>query len=50
MSFSTQLISSFAANANIENAKPMAAYMKDNFEFLGIKAQDRKNFSNRPCN
>ncbi|MFY7730539.1 MAG: DNA alkylation repair protein [Flavobacterium sp.] len=42
MSFSTQLISSFTANANVENAKPMVAYMKDNFEFLGIKARDRK--------
>ncbi|MFP9117983.1 DNA alkylation repair protein [Flavobacterium sp. RNTU_13] len=42
MSFTTQLISSFTANANVENAKPMAAYMKDNFDFLGIKAQDRK--------
>jgi len=42
MSFTTQLINNFDANASVENAKPMAAYMKYNFDFLGIKAQDRK--------
>lgn len=44
MSFSAQLNNSLIANINMENAKPMAAYMKNKFEFLGVKAQNRKEF------
>ncbi len=32
----------FEANANAENAKAMKAYMKDHFEFFGIKSTERR--------
>ncbi len=32
----------FAENADINNAVPMAKYMKNHFEFLGIKSPERK--------
>lgn len=36
------LIASFEAHANPDNAAPMKRYMRDNFEFLGIKAGSRR--------
>lgn len=32
----------FKQNANAENAKPMKAYMKNRFEYFGIKSPERK--------
>ncbi|MBI1286333.1 MAG: DNA alkylation repair protein [Flavobacteriales bacterium] len=32
----------FSANANAENAKAMKAYMKDRFEYYGIKSPERR--------
>jgi 3-methyladenine DNA glycosylase AlkD len=32
----------FEANANAENARAMKAYMKDHFEFFGIKSTERR--------
>jgi 3-methyladenine DNA glycosylase AlkD len=32
----------FSANANLKNAFPMKKYMKDKFEFLGIKSPERR--------
>lgn len=32
----------FEANANAENAKAMKAYMKDHFEYFGIKSTERR--------
>lgn len=32
----------FQAHANAENAKAMKAYMKDHFEFFGIKSNERR--------
>lgn len=40
-----QIISVFQQNANPNNAKPMKAYMKDRFEFFGIKSPQRKALS-----
>lgn len=34
----------FEANINAENAKAMKAYMKDRFEFFGIKSTERREF------
>ncbi len=36
------LVDSFKANADAENAVPMAAYMKNRFDFLGIKSPMRR--------
>nr|WP_294937150.1 DNA alkylation repair protein [uncultured Flavobacterium sp.] len=43
MSFVTELEKVFHQNANPELAKPMEAYMKNNFPFLGIKTSSRRN-------
>ena len=32
----------FAAHADVNNALPMKKYMKDKFEFLGIKSPERR--------
>lgn len=36
------IISRFKENSNLDNAKYMKAYMKNNFEYLGIKTPLRK--------
>lgn len=42
MSFIKDLETDLHQNANIDNAKSMAAYMKNNFSFLGIKTDTRR--------
>lgn len=42
MSFVNQLENRFRENANTENAKAMAKYMKDHFAFFGIKTTERR--------
>ena len=42
MLFVTELEKVFRQNANAELAKPMEAYMKNNFPFLGIKTSPRR--------
>lgn len=39
------IVNKFMENKNEENAKSMKAYLKDNFEFLGIKTPLRKELS-----
>ena len=39
------IINEFLNNKNEENAKGMKAYLKDNFEFLGVKTPLRKQLS-----
>ena len=38
----TTIIEKFRVNGNEENAKAMKAYLKEQFEFLGIKSPERK--------
>ena len=38
----TKIVEKFKINGNEENAKTMKAYLKDQFEFLGIKSPERK--------
>ena len=38
----TKVVEKFKVNGNEENAKAMKAYLKDQFEFLGIKSPERK--------
>lgn len=42
MAFVTELEKIFRQNANPDLAKPMEAYMKNNFPFLGIKTSPRR--------
>jgi 3-methyladenine DNA glycosylase AlkD len=42
MDFISELTSKLSELKNIENAKSMQAYMKDNFVFLGIKTKERR--------
>ncbi|WP_297510412.1 DNA alkylation repair protein [Flavobacterium sp.] len=41
-----ELVHLFKQHQKTENAVPMKAYMKDNFEFLGIKATQRRDLFN----
>lgn len=41
-----ELVHLFTQHQNTENAVPMKAYMKDHFEFLGIKATQRRDLFN----
>lgn len=43
--FISKLTTTLQKNSNPENAKAMKAYMRNQFEFYGIKAQDRKGLS-----
>lgn len=45
MTFLTDLKQAFQDNASIENAKPMEAYMKNHFQFYGIKSPLRKSIT-----
>ena len=42
MDFISELTFKLSELKNIENAKSMQAYMKDNFVFLGIKTKERR--------
>ncbi|RIW29092.1 DNA alkylation repair protein [Bacillus salacetis] len=42
MTYAQQLIGLFRQHENEENAGPMKAYMRNQFEFLGIKTPERK--------
>ena len=42
MNFITDLEKSLRSNSNRENAIPMENYMKNNFDFLGIKTDERR--------
>ncbi len=42
LAYNQKIINAYQANRNIEQALPMAAYMKDNFAFFGIKSPERK--------
>jgi 3-methyladenine DNA glycosylase AlkD len=39
---SQHTIKVFSENADSSQSKPMSAYMREQFPFLGIKSQDRK--------
>ena len=43
--YSTEIIQVFKSSANPENASPMKAYMKNKFEYLGIKSPERRDLS-----
>ena len=49
MSFITELESAFNKNRNLENAIPMAKYMKNLFSFYGIKAEHRRTIFKEIC-
>jgi 3-methyladenine DNA glycosylase AlkD len=42
MSFSNELEKAFNDNSNTENAVSMSKYMKNNFQFFGIKTEERR--------
>jgi 3-methyladenine DNA glycosylase AlkD len=42
MSFSNELEKAFNQNSNPENAVSMSKYMKNNFQFFGIKTEERR--------
>ncbi|MGD7022968.1 DNA alkylation repair protein [Rossellomorea vietnamensis] len=42
MTYSQRLIAYFKGHANKENAGPMKAYMRNQFDFLGIRTPERK--------
>ncbi len=42
MEFVTKLIQVFQEHANAQNKLPMQAYMKDKFEFFGLRSPERK--------
>jgi 3-methyladenine DNA glycosylase AlkD len=42
MSFSNELEKAFNENSNTENAVSMSKYMKNNFQFFGIKTEERR--------
>ncbi|MGM0843433.1 MAG: DNA alkylation repair protein [Bacillota bacterium] len=42
MTYSNKLITYFKEHANEENAGPMKAYMRNQFDFLGIRTPERK--------
>ena len=42
MSFSNELEKAFNENSNTENAVAMSKYMKNNFQFFGIKTDERR--------
>ena len=42
MSFITELEIAFSKKQNLENAIPMAKYMKNLFPFYGIKTEERR--------
>ncbi|MGF2618330.1 DNA alkylation repair protein [Rossellomorea aquimaris] len=42
MNYSQKLITYFKGHANKDNAEPMKAYMRNQFEFLGIRTPERK--------
>jgi len=43
-------VKAFSENADSSQSKPMSAYMRDQFPFLGIKAQDRKQLQKEIAN
>lgn len=47
MGFTDALTKTYQAHADPENAKHMKAYMKDKFEFFGIKAEQRRSLMRR---
>ena len=49
MSFITELETEYNKKRNIENAIPMAKYMKNLFSFYGIKAEQRRAIFKEVC-
>ena len=49
MSFITDLETAYNKNRNLENAIPMAKYMKNLFSFYGIKAEQRRSIFKEVC-
>ena len=50
MSFISALQELFESHKNLENAAPMAAYMKYKFPFLGLKSAQRKSLLKKAIN